>query len=397
MFNDDEFTEDDGQRRSVMDHLTDVMPEFERRLDVDLRRAARDLTPHELRFIGETFDSRQVARIQSGNRAIALARQDEPNAFVAWLGRQEEGLEKRLEEAMMEATEAHPLGQWMLAQVGVGPRLASRLLAYVDWQNASKPTAVWRFAGLDPTITWLGTRRADAAVDDFVREHGLLPGARWTDDQIAAFARANGLSPPFIMSGLAAAVDKEPTTTNVAKAAARLPWNANLKRLCFLLGECFAKFSGNENCYYGQMYRRWRISLWEQNLKVEFADTARDAITTKRVGKSTSKFKWNSGVYSSASAAAWLAAGGGRTPPAPAAPGEGLPMLAPMHIVMRARRKAIKLFLSHGWEMQKDIDGTKPGGWKYYAISHLGHSEHIPPPPPGAEWCIKAARKSREM
>src|SRR3990172_5971834 len=52
----------------------------------------------------------------------------------------------------------------------------------------------------------------------------------------------------------------------------------------------------------------------------------------------------------------------------------------PAYADMRARRKTVKLFLSHAWEVSRVLAG-RPTGYAY-AFSVLGHpmEHHIPPP-----------------
>jgi hypothetical protein len=60
-------------------------------------------------------------------------------------------------------------------------------------------------------------------------------------------------------------------------------------------------------------------------------------------------------------------------------PGEGLRMLPPGHIHERAKRYAVKLFLSALHEVWYYYRyGTRPP--KPYPITHLGHAHYMPPP-----------------
>lgn len=54
------------------------------------------------------------------------------------------------------------------------------------------------------------------------------------------------------------------------------------------------------------------------------------------------------------------------------------PHLSDGHRDARARRKTVKLFLSHLYEMWYQVKGLEPP--KTYAEEHLGHVHHIPPP-----------------
>ena len=128
------------------------------------------------------------------------------------------------------------------------------------------------------------------------------------------------------------------------------PWNAGLKRLCWLLGESFVKVSGNPDALYGQIYKQRKLVEEANNLAGKFADQAAAALAAKRFGADTQ-------------ARAHYEAG--RLPPA--------------RIHLRAKRWSVKIFLSHLQEVWWEHDtGTKPPA--PYAMVFAGHAHKIPPP-----------------
>lgn len=97
------------------------------------------------------------------------------------------------------------------------------------------------------------------------------------------------------------------------------PWNADLKTLvAFKLGECFVKVQNNKSDFYGKLYRERKDEETAKNERGEFREAAARALEEKNYDKKTDAYK----AYSV-----------GRLPPA--------------HIHARARRYAVKLFLSH--------------------------------------------------
>ena len=128
------------------------------------------------------------------------------------------------------------------------------------------------------------------------------------------------------------------------------PWNASLKVLCWKLGESFVKVSGSEDAFYGRVYKERKELEITRNDAGEFAEQAKKVLEIKNIGKTTDAYK----AYSV-----------GKLPPA--------------HVHSRAKRYAVKLFLSHLHEvMYKDHHGKAPP--LPYPIAHLGHAHKINPP-----------------
>ena len=114
---------------------------------------------------------------------------------------------------------------------GTGPRLwalaiAAGFLAHIDIERAPTVGHIWRFAGLDPTQKW--------------------------------------------------------------EKKTKRPWNADLKTLCWKLGESFVKVKGNENDIYGKVYEARKAQEVLRNEAGELADQAADVLKNKRIGKQKS-------------------------------------------------------------------------------------------------------------
>ena len=175
---------------------------------------------------------------------------------------------------------------------------------------------------------------------------------------------------PVIAAGLLANIDikQAPTVGHIWRYAGldptvkwgkgeKRPWNAALKRLQFLIGESFVKVSGNEKDVYGKIYKERKDYEARKNEAGDYAETAARALANKKFGDDT-KAK---AIYLT-----------GKLPPA--------------HLHMRAKRYAVKMFLSHLQEIWWELDtGEKPP--KPFAISILGHGHYIPPP----NWPLKAS------
>ena len=169
---------------------------------------------------------------------------------------------------------------------------------------------------------------------------------------------------PVITAGLMAHIDiKKAQTAGAIQRYAGLdptvawnkgelrPWNAKLKTLLtYKLGESFVKVQHNDKDVYGHLFAERKALEQAQNEAGEFADTAKAILASRRIGKDTDAYKH----YSD-----------GKLPPA--------------HIHARARRYAVKLFISHYFEVAYEIEfGKRPA--EPYAIAILNHAHKIDVP-----------------
>ena len=168
---------------------------------------------------------------------------------------------------------------------------------------------------------------------------------------------------PVIAAGLLAHIDitKAPTAGHIWRFAGldptavwekgkKRPHNAALKTLCWKLGESFVKVSGYDDDVYGKVYIARKAVEQANNEAGAFADQAADILARKRIGRDTEAYKH----YSA-----------GRLPPG--------------HIHARAKRYAVKLFLSHLHDKwyRKHFGKAPP---LPYPIAHLGHAHYVAPP-----------------
>jgi hypothetical protein len=179
------------------------------------------------------------------------------------------------------------------------------------------------------------------------------PEAKWAYDQI-------GIG-PVLASGLSAHIDLEKArhVSSLWKFAGlapgfdrkvkgqKLPYNARLKTLCWKLGESFVKVSGKEGATYGILYSEFKAQEIERNLAGAYNQAAARELVAK-------KFKAEDSVTKKR-----LLAG----------------MLSDAHLHERAKRRTVKIFLSHYWAKGREGRGlpvTDP-----YPIGILGHEGKI--------------------
>ena len=242
------------------------------------------LAPHA-RFLVDAYYTIQEYRIAAeaqGREHVA------PSRFIAAIADRAKSIEEDIAYQLGHYARRDPVGKWLLSIYGIGPVISAGLLAHIDITKCPSPSALWRFAGQDPSCEW-------------------------------------------------------------AKGEKR-PWNAELKVLCWKIGQSFMKFSNNKKCFYGQLYRerkQWEI---ERNESGGNAEYAAKALQSKR---------YKSGTVTRAA----LEQG----------------KLSPAHVDARARRWVVKLFLSHVWEVMYEVNyGQEPP--KPYVFQHLGHVHRIAPP-----------------
>lgn len=168
---------------------------------------------------------------------------------------------------------------------------------------------------------------------------------------------------PVLAAGLYAHIDiaKAPTVGHIWRFAGldptakwgkgqRRPWNARLKTLCWKIGESFVKVSNLEGDIYGKVYKERKALEIARNESKAFADQAKAILANKKIGKKTEAYKW----YSK-----------GKLPPA--------------HIHSRAKRYAVKLFLSHYQYVAYSVAYGKAPPLPYI-LTQPQHTHFIAPP-----------------
>jgi hypothetical protein len=204
--------------------MTDTLTPVQR-LSRDIASASVHLTDDEARFLVDQYYAMQRNRIRAASQANAMAKDGEPHSVLAWLRDQSDTLETQIQRALDRYSASHPVGEWLRAQVGIGPVIAAGLLAHIDISKAPTVGHVWRFAGLDPTVKWgKGQKR---------------------------------------------------------------PWNAALKVICWKAGESFVKQKSREGCYYGEVYEKRKALETERNERGDYAEQARISLETRNFGKDT--------------------------------------------------------------------------------------------------------------
>jgi hypothetical protein len=327
-----------------------------RLLRADIQEAAQQLSQHEARFLVNAFYRVQHDRIQSHNQAVALRTRAEPTRLTTWFEARYHQLEGQLQRVLDAYSQRLLRGQWLRAQMGIGPVLAGGLLAHLDNQPPATVGHWWAFGGYNPTVEWLGTERARAVVQAVAPEATRRP---LTAEELLELGRRTGRNPLNVekMARLAATpkgadpgeADPQapfPMTRAVASAVlAKRPWNADLKTLLWKCAESFVKCSGRDDCLYGHFYHQRKAYEQAQNAQGCYATQAARELATKAIGRDTEAYQH----YAE-----------GRLPPG--------------HIHARCERWVAKLFLSHFHLIATwDAYGRLPV--KPFALAHQGHAD----------------------
>jgi hypothetical protein len=292
------------------------------RLTRDLANGAKRMSPNEARFLVDYYYICQDDRMRFLAQVRAMSASEESTMVLDWLGSQATTMEGQVKRALDKYTDEHPVGAWIKSLYGFGPVLAAGLVAHIDIEKAPTAGHIWSYAG-------------------------LIPGQKWNKGE-------------------------------------KRPWNAELKKLCFKIGECMVKFAGNEECFYGHIFRDRRQFEWDNNLNGRLSHQA--TLDKDKYSNSAESYAWVNGMYHPDDVhrlRTELDSEGSipldQLKKIKRKAGEGVPMLPPAQIHARARRYAVKLFLSHlhtvWYEMHFKCRPPNP-----FVIEHLGHAHYIQVP-----------------
>lgn len=264
--------------------------EAAQRLNNDLRKSATLLTSPEARYLVSVYYDIQEQRIRSMAQLRAAAEQGEPNSLLVYLSNQYEILENNARNALNAYAKSEDIGKWSLSITGIGPVIAAGLMAHIDIRKAPTAGHIWSFAGITGHQVWnKGEKR---------------------------------------------------------------PWNADLKVLCWKIGESFVITSGRESSFYGEVYKQRKALEIERNEQGLYAEQAEAILNNKRFSRDTVAKKF----YTE-----------GKLPPA--------------HIHARARRYAVKMFLSHWHHVAYEVEfNISPPTPYMFAFGGGEHVHYIAPP-----------------
>ncbi len=292
------------------------------KLNSDLRDASRLLGRREARYLVDMYYAIQDFRIQAAAQ-IRSSESEEPDRVLDWVFNSTKRLENNIKNSLGMFAKEYNVGQWEQSICGIGPVISAGFLAHLDIRLCKTAGQFWRFAGLDPTTKW--------------------------------------------------------------EKKTKRPWNAKLKVLCWKLGESFVKVHNNDKDFYGQIYVARKDLELERNERGEFAGQAIDKLEAIRIGKDTEAYKWYAGCVSRELSSQYFTLDSSRRTgfinKNCGEPGSEMGKLPPAHIHSRAKRYAVKLFLSHLHEiMYRDFYGDDPPVPYSFEHSEGNHRHYIDQP-----------------
>lgn len=370
------------------------------RLSKDLKKKAITLQVHEIKQLVDSYYIYQEYRKSTGNQELALENAEKQHEVISYFNDQIGTLENQIKSILDEYTSSNDLGRWLKSIVGIGPVISAGLIAYIDIHKAPTAGHIWRYAGLDPTVEWIGRTGAVQYMEkftkeglsfeemiqkyskilgynaDLLREKATPMSDKVTkvslikaltkhlnekesfeehiktfkkegtgyEDMVELFAGMFNIDLEVLKKDAAVGVGKI-TKESLIKAASIRPWNAKLKVICWKIGQSFMKFSGKDDCVYGKLYLQRKQYENDRNNRMENKEHATKLIA--KYGKSTQAYKHLLG---------------GKLPPA--------------QIDARARRWVVKIFLSHLQEFWYKLEFKKDPPAPF-AIAILGHAHKI--------------------
>ena len=258
-----------------------------------LRSIAAEMGRSEVTHLVTTYYQIQEFRKAAMNMVGAQKRDGRPHELVQWVGGSQQKLENDIKSLLSTYAKAQPPGQWLLSQHGIGPVITAGLLAHIDISRAPTAGHIWSYAGLNPNQVW--------------------------------------------------------------RKGEKRPWNAELKTLCYKIGDSFVKTSNSDKSFYGPVYRLRKEQEMERNENGNNAEASAQILLDRNIKEVATRQAYESGK---------------------------LPL---GHVDMRARRYVVKLFLSHLHDVLTWLQYARRAP-RPYAFDHLGHAHMIecPMPPWGS-------------
>lgn len=336
------------------------------KMGAELKNRVKELDKDQSRSLLDLYYQIQRTRKGAGNQRSALKREVDYDTVAGdsmvteWSEDYLKVMESQLKMALEVVGKSTHLGKWVTTIHGIGPIIATTLLAHIAMERVQTVGDVWNFSGMNPEKKWLkGQKR---------------------------------------------------------------PWCARMKQMCYFVGESFVKVSGNPDAFYGQLYLERKKFEIDRNDSGENRQKAIDKAREirKSAGETGSDaLKWYDGCFKNGDhrrllevqaevdddqITQWQAEAKNPLTPAQikskiqvltsaarlqwvkdnAGPvGSGDPMLPPGHVHGQARRWVVKIWLYHVMQIWMRIhskgERELPLPW---VIEHGGHAHMIECPYP---------------
>ena len=332
----------------------------------DVKQSMIYVNDAQIRLILDNYYATQKHRINIKNQIRAVDQgfdkvQEGETPAIAWLVKDVENRENQIKKMIAEYVKTIPVCQWAIAIKGIGPVFAANLWSYIDMNKCRHANQFLSYAGLnDNNVPWLGKEKAKQIVDEAYKYFDLKASDPITDDVLLRVAIASGRTglhniKQNFLKRKEKNTKKESDKTILINYMAMPPYNIELKKMCYLIGESFCKVS-NRGSLYGQIYKERKALETMKNERGDYKEQAEKLLSEKNYSKDTDTYKFLS---------------------------QG--KLSPGHINERAKRYAVKIFLTHFFECcWIYTHHTEPP--VLYVIEHLGHVDYIEPEVPYSDY-----------
>lgn len=297
--------------------------------------------------------------------------------------------EQELAKAVDAYTDTLSVGQWAKANKGIGPLIAGALIAYLDISKCSKAGQFWSYAGYnDNNDPWLSAKQ--------IADIQGMVSSKVTDEELIAVSKYSGRAVEKLVRGCEI-LNNEGTLVRskdaLIKYLKKPPFNRKLKMTCWKLGESFVKVSNKPDSLYGRMFKERKAYEKQKNLDLDYIqESLKTNGYIQKVNANLSRAeelallkKFQEDVESKRFIPKF-----GKATKSYQTYFDG--KLSDAHINARAKRYAVKMFLSHLFEaMYLDYYG-KPAP-NPYVLDFMNHSEYIGPEVPYEEYITPTPKK----
>lgn len=361
-------TNDDNEINAAVEEM-DFYDKSKTQMDLDglaklskeTKNSAAFVSDNQIRLIIDSYYQTQAHRINIANQIRAVKQNfdqvpDGEQPAIAWLLKDVENRENQIKKMVEEYVKNTPVCAWALQIKGIGPLFAANLWSYIDMNKINHANQFLSYAGLnDNNSPWLGKEKASAIVNEAYTYFNMDSSDKANDDIFLRVAIKSGRNVLSIKRGFNSHKQRDTRNSSdktiLIKYLSMPPYNTELKKICYLIGESFCKVS-NRGSLYGKLYQERKAWETMKNENLEYKDQADALLKVKNYDKNTDTYKC-------------LIQG----------------KLSQAHINQRAKRYAVKIFLTHFFEAcWIDKYNEKPP--IIYPIAHLGHLDYIEPEVP---------------
>ena len=316
-------------------------------------QSKRIVLENQIRALDQGKDSDQP-EIDSVTKEKKPKKQTQNRGFLEYYCFNTKMREDYIKQGLEMFSDSAYLGKWAKANKGIGPVIATCLLANLELRDNATgndtdmhPSSWWDYCGLNNNRRpWIGRAQATEIVNDLVKENnGIIDDAlvkklcgisQWKYSHYETKAKVNG----------AWKKDK------LIAATCIIPYNKNMKLVMYKIGHSFLMCKNKPDSLYGRLLKDRLDYETKKNEAGDYKDQAEKALATKNYGKDTVAYKY----YIQ-----------GKLPPA--------------HISQRCQRYVTKLFISHLFEAAYYNKYGKQAPAPY-ALLFCGHTDYIPPEVP---------------